>query len=197
MFFGYFSRQISIYNLKQNKFLRFYYLMVFVVAKPKILEGWWKNKNFLPIFFHCQIWLNRRTDDGHLWLHHKIEKQKTHCLWPVPPVRENADKVGRSVSQSFIHSLHSFIYSSISPSLYILPCIRLTNEKIVRINFVHPFTWSELLLPLLWSYYYVPHSLDEIFTIPIQLPVLGGRGGLSFRFLHSKSVMDLIHVEDK
>lgn len=66
------------------------------------------------VFFHRQIWLNRRTDDGHLWLHHKIEKQKTTVFDLSPPVRENVDKVGRSV-------IHSFIYSSISPSLYILP----------------------------------------------------------------------------
>jgi hypothetical protein len=32
------------------------------------------------MFFHRQIWLNIRTGDRHLWLHHKIEKQKTLVL---------------------------------------------------------------------------------------------------------------------
>jgi hypothetical protein len=67
------------------------------------------------MFFHRQIWLNRRTGDGHLWLHYKIEKQKTTVCDLSPP----SEKMWtRWVGQSFIHS---FMYSSISPSLYILP----------------------------------------------------------------------------
>jgi hypothetical protein len=65
------------------------------------------------MFFHCQIWLivvRNIATDGYIT---KL-KNKKPLFVTCPPVRENVDKVGRSF-------IHSFNYSSISPSLYILP----------------------------------------------------------------------------
>jgi len=118
-------------------------------------------------------------------------KTKNHCLWPVPAVRENVDKVGRSV-------IHSFIHSSIHPLVHhYTSSLHTVNE------------WKKRQNQLCTSVYLIRIITASALKLLLRTPLFGwkfllfqfshpwGGGALSFRFLHSKSVMDLIHVEDK
>jgi hypothetical protein len=121
-------------------------------------------------------------------------KKKNHCLWPVPPSEKMRTRwVGQSVIHSFIHSsIHPLVHHYTSSLHTVNEWKKRQNQLCTSVYLIRIITASALKLllrtpPTLWM---------KVLLFQFNHP-WGGWGCLSFRFLHSKSVMDLIHVEDK